>query len=67
MKEEKRVEFIFDVNKQLQEQIKSSKIIKYAMSATILMGGLLALGVSLKVLSYTLTNFNKFKNTINNG
>lgn len=67
MKEEKRVEFIFDVNKQLQEQIKSSKIIKYAMSATILMGGLLALGVSLKVLSYTLANFNKFKNTINNG
>lgn len=66
MKDEKRVEFIFDVNKQLQEQIKSSKIIKYAMSATILMGGLLAVGVSLKVLSYTLSNFNTLKNTIQN-
>lgn len=66
MKEEKKVEFIFDINKELQQQIKSSKIIKYAMSATILMGGLLALGVSLKVLSYTLANFNKLKNTIQN-
>lgn len=66
MKEEKKVEFVFDINKELQQQIKNSKIIKYAMSATILMGGLLALGVSLKVLSYTLANFNKLKNTIQN-
>lgn len=66
MKEEKKIEFVFDVNKQLQEQIKNSKFIKYAMSATILMGGLLALGLSLRVLSYTVANLNKFKNTINN-
>jgi hypothetical protein len=66
MKDEKRVEFIFDVNKQLQQQIKDSKVINYAMSATILMGGLLALGVSLKVLSYTLASFNNLKNTIQN-
>lgn len=66
MKNEKKIEFVFDVNKQLQEQFKRSKLIKYAMSATILMGGLLALGVSLKVLNYTLANFNNLKNTIQN-
>lgn len=66
MKEEKKIEFVFDVNKQLQEQLKSSKMIKYAMSATILMGGIIALGVSLKVLNYTLANFNNLKNTIQN-
>ena len=64
MKDEKRVEFIFDVNKQLQQQIKDSKVLKYAMSATILMGGLLALGISLRVLSYTVANLNEFKKTI---
>lgn len=64
MKDEKKIEFEFNLNKELQQQLKSSKLIKYAMSATIMMGGLLALGVSLKVLSYTLANFNKFKNTI---
>lgn len=66
MKNEKKIEFVFDVNKQLQEQFKSSKLIKYAMSATILMGGILALGVSLKVLSYTIANYNNFKSTIQN-
>ena len=34
MKEHNKIEFVFDVNKQLQEQFKSSKLIKYAMSAT---------------------------------
>ena len=66
MKNEKKIEFVFDVNKQLQQQIKSSKIIKYAMSATIIMGSLIALGISLKVLSFALANFNEFKKTINN-
>lgn len=66
MKEEKKVEFVFDINKELQQQIKNSKIIKYAMSATILMGGLLAIGLSLKVLSFALANFNEFKKTLNN-
>lgn len=66
MKEEKRVEFIFDVNKQLQQQIRDSKVLKYAMSATILMGGLIALGLSLKVLNFTVSNFNDFRSTIKN-
>ena len=67
MKDEKRIEFVLDVNKQLQEQLKNSKLIRYAMSATILMGGLLALGLSLKVLSYTVANLNEFKKTIKGG
>ena len=66
MKEEKKIESVFDVNKQFQQQIKGSKIIKYAMSATIIMGSILALGVSLKVLSFTLANFNDFKKIIKN-
>jgi hypothetical protein len=66
MKDEKKIEFEFNLNKQLQEQLNNSKLIKYAMSATILMGGLLALGVSLKVLSYTFANYNNLKNTIQN-
>jgi hypothetical protein len=36
------------------------------MSATILMGGLLAIGVSLKVLSFTVANLNDFRRVINN-
>lgn len=66
MKDQKKIEFIFDLNKELQQQIKSSKIIKFAMSATILMGGLLAIGVSLKVLSFTVANLNDFRRVINN-
>jgi hypothetical protein len=36
------------------------------MSATILMGGLIALGLSLKVLNFTVSNFNDFRSTIKN-
>jgi hypothetical protein len=64
MKDEKKIDFVFDVNKQLQQQIKESKLIKYALAASIVIGGVLALGVAMKVLSYAIGNYNVLKKNI---
>lgn len=61
MKDEKKIDFVFDVNKQLQQQIKESKLIKYTLAASIVIGGVLALGVAMKVFSYAIGNYNVLK------
>jgi hypothetical protein len=62
--EEKKINLAFDINKELQKQIASSKIIKYAVYSVITVGGILAIGFLAKVLNYTILNISNLKNTI---
>ena len=64
MKEEKKIDFEFNVNKQLQEEIKNSKYLKYGSTALLTVGGILALGFSLKVITYTIANIKTLSQTL---
>jgi hypothetical protein len=64
MKEDRKIDFEFNINKQLQEQFKNSKYIKYATISATLVGLILALGFATKVLSYTLANIKALSQTL---
>lgn len=64
MKEEKKIDFEFNVNRQLQEQFKNSKYIKYATVTATLVGGILVIGFALKVFNYTLGNIKSLSQTL---
>jgi len=64
MKEEKKIDFEFNVNKQLQEQIKNSKYIKYVTVISTLVGVILAIGFASKVFNYTLGNIKSLSQTL---
>jgi hypothetical protein len=64
MKEEKKIDFEFNVNKQLQEQIKNSKYLKYSATALLAVGGILAVGFALKVINYAIINIKVLKQTL---
>lgn len=64
MKEEKKIDFVFDINRQLQNQIKDSKYIKYVTVAASLVGLILAVGFASKVINYTIGNVNALKQTL---
>jgi hypothetical protein len=64
MKEEKKIDFEFNVNKQLQEQLKNSKYIKYVTITVTLIGVILAIGFASKVVSYTIGNIKALNQTL---
>ncbi|MCF8320082.1 MAG: hypothetical protein K9I35_02600 [Flavobacterium sp.] len=64
MKEEKKIDFEFNVNKQLQEQIKNSKYLKYGATALIAVGGILAVGFAFKIFNYAILNLKELSHTI---
>jgi hypothetical protein len=64
MKEEKKIDFVFDISSHLQNQIKESKYIKYATVTATLVGLILAVGFASKVLSYTLANIKSLSQTL---
>lgn len=64
MKEEKKIDFVFDISSHLQNQIKESKYIKYATVTATLVGVILAIGFASKVISYTLANIKALSQTI---
>ena len=64
MKEEKKIEFVFDISSHLQNQIKESKYIKYATVTATLVGLILAVGFTSKVISYTLANIKALSQTL---
>jgi hypothetical protein len=64
MKEEKKIDFVFDINSHLQNEIKNSKYIKYISATATLVGVILAIGFASKVLSYTLANIKTLSQTI---
>ena len=62
MKEEKKkIDFTFDVNQHLKDEIKNSKYLKYTATALLVVGGILAFGFASKVLNYTIGNINTLK------
>jgi len=64
MKEEKKIDFVFDINSHLQNKIQNSKYIKYVSITASLVGVILAIGFLSKVLSYTLANIKTLKQTL---
>jgi hypothetical protein len=64
MKEEKKIDFEFNVNKQLQEQIKNSKYLKFGATALIAVGGILAVGFAAKIISYAIENIKNLNKTL---
>ena len=64
MKEEKKIDFEFNLNKQLQEQIKNSKYLKYGATALLIVGGILAIGFASKVFNYTIGNIKILNQTL---
>lgn len=64
MKEEKKIDFVFDINSHLQNKIQNSKYIKYVSVTATLVGGILLLGFASKVINYTITNIKNLKQTL---
>ena len=64
MKDEKKIDFEFNVNKQLQDQLKNSKYIKYVTITITLVGVILAVGFISKVVNYTIINIKNLKQNL---
>ena len=64
MKEEKKIDFEFNVNKQLQEQIKNSKYLKFGATALIAVGGILAVRFASKIINYAIENIKNLNKTL---
>lgn len=64
MKEEKKIDFEFNLNKQLQEQIKNSKYLKFGATALLAVGGILAIGFASKIINYAILNIKELSQTI---
>jgi hypothetical protein len=62
--EEKKINLAFNINKELQKHISSSKIIKYTLYGLSVVGGVFAVGFLAKIFNYTIHNINQLKNTI---
>lgn len=64
MKDEKKIDFEFNFNKQLQDQFKNSNYIKYATVTATLVGLILAVGFASKVITYTIANIKNLSQTL---
>ena len=64
MKEEKKIDFVFDLNNHLKDEIKNSKYLKYGSTALLTVGGILALRFVLKVITYTIANIKILSQTL---
>ena len=63
--EEQKINLAFDINKELQKQIMSSKLVKHAVISFTAVGGILAIGFLAKVFNYSLKNISELKKTLN--
>jgi hypothetical protein len=64
MKEEKKIDFVFDVSTHLQNEIKNSKYLKYTATTLLIVGGILAIGFASKVFNYTIGNIKNLNQTL---
>ena len=64
MKQEKKIDFTFDVNQHLKDEIKNSKYLKYTATALLAVGVILAVGFALKVFKYTIGNIKTLNQTL---
>jgi hypothetical protein len=66
MKEEKKIDFVFDLNSHLKEEIKNSKYIKLGATVLLIIGGILVVGFISKVVNYSIGNIKALKQTLKN-
>jgi hypothetical protein len=65
MKEEKKkIDFTFDVNQHLKDEIKNSKYLKYGATTLLVVGGILVIGFASKIFNYALLNIKELSQTI---
>jgi hypothetical protein len=65
MKEEKKkIDFTFDVNQHLKDEIKNSKYLKYAATTLLIVGGILAVGFASKIINYAIINMKDLRQTL---
>lgn len=64
MQEEKKINFVFDINSHLQNQIKNIKYIKYATVTATIVGLILAVGFASKVITYAIGNIKTLSQTL---
>ena len=64
MKEEKKIDFVFDINSHLQNKIQNSKYIKYVSTTATLVGVILVIGFASKVITYTIANIKTLSQTL---
>jgi hypothetical protein len=64
MKEEKKIDFVFDINSHLQNEIKNSKYLKYGATTLFVVTGILAIGFASKVFNYTIGNIKNLNQTL---
>lgn len=64
MKEEKKIDFVFDINSHLQNKIKNSRYIKYGTTATMVLSAILILGFASNVAAYAIRNIKVLKQTL---
>ena len=62
--QEKKIKVAFDINKELQKQIASSKMVNYAVYSLLTIGGILAIGFLAKVFNYSLKNITELNKTL---
>ena len=60
----KKIDFVFDVNKHLQDEIKNSKYIQWTLGIVATVGALYALGYVFKVLNFTVHNYKNLNATL---
>ena len=64
MKEEKKIDFVFDINRHLQNKIQNSKYVKYGTTTAIVISAILLLGFASKVITYTIANIKSLSQTL---
>jgi hypothetical protein len=64
MKEEKKIDFVFDISTHLQNQIKESKLLKYGVITATLVGVILVVGFASKIFNYTIGNIKTLSETL---
>ena len=62
--QEKKIKVAFDINKELQKQIASSKMVNYSVYSLLTIGGILAIGFLAKVFNYSLKNITELNKTL---
>ena len=62
--QKKKVDFVLDINKQLQKEIKNSNYIKWTVGIVTTVGALYALGFVFKVVNFTMYNYKNLRYTL---
>lgn len=62
----RKLEFVFDLNRELRKQIQDSNIIKYGLIVLGTTGTIICLGYAFRILNFTISNYIRLRNTLVN-